>query len=257
MNSEQLPYRSIYSRRDRLINLVRPVLEFLRIGWLSRPALNQLDEKLECLLPCHGGWFVEAGAYDGFQQSNTYYFAKLKGWRGVLIEPLPQLASRCRQRRKESTVISCVLGAPEDAGRTVRLRHAGLMTMVCGAMGDAATEHSRANAGLRGQGLPPLEQFVEAPVRTLTDVLAESDTPPDFDLLSLDVEGAEVSALRGLDLQRFLPQAICVEVRHENLAAVQLLLEEHYEQPVFLTTNASYSDCFFALKNQTAPTAAA
>ena len=255
VNSEQLPYRSIFSRRDRLINLVRPVLEFLRIGWLSRPALNQLDEKLERLLPRHGGWFVEAGAYDGFQQSNTYYFAKLKGWRGVLIEPLPQLASRCRQRRKESTVISCVLGAPEDAGNTFRLRHAGLMTMVCGALADEATEQARAASGLKGQGLPPLEQFVDAPVRTLTDVLAKSDTPKNFDLLSLDVEGAEVAALRGLDLQRFRPQAICVEVRHENLAAVQFLLEEHYEAPVFLTHNASYADCFFALKSQTAPAA--
>lgn len=257
MNSEQLPYRSIYSRRDRLINLVRPVLEFFRIGWLSRPALNQLDEKLERLLPRHGGWFVEAGAYDGIQQSNTYYFARLKGWRGVLIEPLPQLARRCQQRRKESIVISCVLGAPEDSGRTVRLRHAGLMTMVCGALADDATEHARADAGLKGQGLPPLEQFVEAPVRTLTDVLAESGTPPDFDLLSLDVEGAEVAALRGLDLHRFLPRAICVEVRHENLAAVQSLLADHYEQPISLTTNASYADCFFALKIQTSSAAAA
>jgi FkbM family methyltransferase len=207
---------------------------------------------LERLLPQRDGWFVEAGAYDGFQQSNSYYFARMKGWHGVLIEPLPQLANRCRQRRKESIVISCVLGAPEDAGNTVRLRHAGLMTMVCGALADETTEHARAAAGLIGQGLPPLEQFVEAPVRTLTDVLAESDTPKNFDLLSLDVEGAEVAALRGLDLQRFRPLAICVEVRHENLAAVQRLLEEHYEAPVFLTHNASYADCFFALKNQAA-----
>jgi FkbM family methyltransferase len=256
VNSEHLPYRSIYSRRDRLKDLLRPMLEFFRIGTLSRPSLNQLDEKLERLLPRHGGWFVEAGAYDGFQQSNTYYFAKLKGWRGVLIEPLPQLASRCRQRRQEAIVISCVLGAPEDVGRTVRLRHAGLMTMVCGTMADAATEHVRAEAGLRVQGLPPLEQFVEAPVRTLTDVLEESGTPSDFDLLSLDVEGSEVAALRGLDLKRFLPRAICVEIRHENLAVVQHLLEERYEQPLFLTHHASYSDCFFALKNQTASAAA-
>lgn len=256
VNSEPpLPYRSVYSRRDRLAHLIRPVLELFRIGWLSRPALNQLDEKLERLLPRRGGWFVEAGAYDGFQQSNTYYLARLKGWRGVLVEPLPELAARCRRCRKESTVVSCVLGAPEDAGGTVRLRHAGLMTMVCGSLGDAPTEHARADAGLRGQGLEPLEQFVEAPVRTLTDVLAETDTPHDFDLLSLDVEGSEVSSLRGLDLARFRPRAICVEVRHENLPAVQSLLAEHYEPPVFLTQHSSYADCYFAVKNQTSPVA--
>jgi FkbM family methyltransferase len=252
LKMESLPYKPISSRRDRLLNMLRPVFECLGISCLSRPSLNGLDTMLERLLPQRDGWFVEAGAYDGFQQSNSYYFARMKGWHGVLIEPLPQLANRCRQRRKESIVISCVLGAPEDAGSTVRLRHAGLMTMVCGALADETTEHARAAAGLIGQGLPPLEQFVEAPVRTLTDVLAESDTPKNFDLLSLDVEGAEVAALRGLDLQRFRPLAICVEVRHENLAAVQRLLEEHYEAPVFLTHNASYADCFFALKNQAA-----
>ncbi len=245
---EALPYRTIFSRRDRLLNLLRPILEFFGVAYLSRPSLNQLDLKLEALLPKHGGWFVEAGAYDGFQQSNTYYFARLKGWRGVLIEPLPQLAERCRKRRKESTVVICALGAPADVGSTVRLRHAGLMTMVCGALADGVTEHARASNGLIEQGLPPLEQFVEAPVRTLTDVLAETATPSDFDLLSLDVEGFEVAALRGLDLTRFLPRAICVEVRHENLAAVQNLLENHYERPVLLTTNDSYADCFFAIK---------
>lgn len=253
LKMDNLPYNSVSSRRYHLLNLLRPVFEFLGISYLSRPSLNGLDAALERLLPQRDGWFVEAGAYDGFQQSNSYYFARMKGWNGVLIEPLPQLAIRCRQRRKESIVISCVVGAPEDAGSTVRLRHAGLMTMVCGALADEATEHARAAAGLKGQGLPPLEQFVEAPVRTLTDVLAESNTPKNFDLLSLDVEGAELAALRGLDLQRFRPQAICVEVRHENFAAVQRLLEEHYETPIFLTHNASYADCFFALKIKPRP----
>ena len=255
LKMDNLPYNSVSSRRYHLLNLLRPVFEFLGISCLSRPSLNGLDAALERLLPQRDGWFVEAGAYDGFKQSNSYYFARMKGWNGVLIEPLPQLAIRCRQRRKESIVISCVVGAPEDAGSTVRLRHAGLMTMVCGALADEAAEHARAAEGLNGQGLPPLEQFIEAPVRTLTDVLAESNTPKNFDLLSLDVEGAELAALRGLDLQRFRPQAICVEVRHENFAAVQHLLEEQYETPTFLTHNASYADCFFALKNQAAPAA--
>lgn len=256
MKQAPLPYRAIHSRRDHLFNLLRPLLEMCRIGWLSRPALHQLDRRLESLLPGRGGWFVEAGAYDGFQQSNTYFLARLKGWRGVLIEPLPQLAALCKKRRGESKVVCCALGAPEDAGGTLRLRHAGLMTMVCGSLADDSTEQARASSGLREQGLPPLEQFVEAPVRTLTDVLLETGTPWDFDLLSLDVEGFEVDALRGLDLSRFVPRAVCVEVRHANFDAVMKLLESHYEKPVVLTSNASYADCFFAAKTHIRPAAA-
>lgn len=243
---DHLPYNPFSSRRDRLLNLLRPVLEVLGISWLSRPALNGLDTALERLLPRHGGWFVEAGAYDGFQQSNTYYFARMKGWRGVLIEPLPQLAATCRRRRPESLVVSCALGAPESEGTNLQLRHAGLMTMACGAFGDEGKERQRAAESLAVQGLPVAEQLVTANIRTLTSVLVETATPPDFDLLSLDVEGLEVAVLRGLDLTRFRPKAICIEVRHSNLAAVIHLLKSHYARPLYLTTNESYSDCFFA-----------
>lgn len=244
---DRLPYNPISSRRDHLLNLLRPVSEFLGVSCLSRPSLNGLDRALERLLPQRDGWFVEAGAYDGFQQSNSYYFARMKGWRGVLIEPLPQLAAICRQKRPESLVVTCALGAPESEGLSLQLRHAGLMTMACGILGSDEKECQRAAEGLAVQGLPAEEQLVTASIKTLTSVLEMTGSPPDFDLLSLDVEGAEVEVLRGLDFKRFRPKAICVEVRHENLAAVQCLLQDHYEKPIYLTSNASYADCFFKL----------
>ena len=248
MSSEHLPYRSIYSRRDRFINLVRPVLEFLRIGWLSRPSLNHLDEKLERLLPRHGGWFVEAGAYDGFQQSNTYYFAKLKGWRGVLIEPVPHLASACRINRPESQVFPFALGSPEHSGSSVSLRFAGLMTGICGALGDEACEMQRAENGLRVQGLPLERTVLEAPVRTLTEILIESQTPACFDLLSLDVEGFEVEVLKGFDLERHQASFICLEVRRSHLGEVLQRLSSRYEMVETLHENAVHGDYLFRLR---------
>ncbi|WP_395733437.1 FkbM family methyltransferase [Prosthecobacter sp.] len=247
LKMDSLPYKPISSRRDHLLNLLRPVFEFLGISCLSRPSLNRLDTAIERLLPQRDGWFVEAGAYDGFQQSNSYYLARMKGWRGVLIEPLPQLAAICRQKRPESLVVSCALGAPESEGHSLQLRHAGLMTMACGVLGNDEKERQRAADGLAAQGLPTSEQLVTADIKTLTSVLEMTGTPSDFDLLSLDVEGAEVDVLRGLDLKRFRPKAICIEVRHENLAAVQSLLQDHYEKPIHLTSNESYADCFFRL----------
>jgi hypothetical protein len=100
----------------------------------------------------------------------------------------------------------------------------------------------------RRRGLPVVDQLVAVPVCPLTELLLETVASPDFDLLSLDVDGLEVDVLRGLDLEYFLLQAVFVKVHHGNLAAVQRLLEEHYEQPAFLTNHASYSDCFFILK---------
>jgi len=242
-------YQQPETKRERLVAWFRPWLEAVGLGWLSRPGLNGLDMKLAALLPRRGGFFVEAGAYDGFRQSNTYYLARQKGWRGVLIEPLPALAASCQKRRPESATVCCALGPPELVGSTIQLRYAGMMTMARGSFGDEAAERERAAAGLSIQGLPTDEVLLSAPVRTLTEILTRTETPADFDLLCLDVEGMEVEVLRGLDLERFLPKAMCIEVRHENLPTVIRLLESRYAQPLFLTSNQHYSDCYFALSS--------
>jgi FkbM family methyltransferase len=244
------PYGPRDSRREKLAALCRPWLEAAGISWLSRPGLNGLDMKLAALMPMKRGFFVEVGAYDGYRQSNTYYLARMKGWRGVLIEPLPRLAAMCGKLRPESQTVCCALGPPELAGTTLQMRHAGLMTMARGFFGDDAMEKERAAEGLKIQGLPPNEVLVDVPVRSLTEVLAGTSTPADFDLLSLDVEGMEVEVLRGLDLERFLPKALCIEVRHENLPAVVQLLEGRYAEPQMLTSNPHYADCYFALASQ-------
>ena len=52
-------------------------------------ALNDLDKKIEKYLPGRNGFFIEAGANNGIKQSNSYYFAKTLGWRGILVEAIP------------------------------------------------------------------------------------------------------------------------------------------------------------------------
>src|ERR1700686_1931252 len=53
---------------------------------LSRPALHELDVKLNGVIERDSGFFIEAGAHDGFTQSNTYYLERFRGWRGLLVE---------------------------------------------------------------------------------------------------------------------------------------------------------------------------
>ena len=62
-------------------------------------ALNDLDRKLEKYLDFDNGVFVEAGANDGINQSNTLYLESRRGWRGVLVEALPVLYEQCRRHR--------------------------------------------------------------------------------------------------------------------------------------------------------------
>lgn len=209
----------------------------------SRPSLYDLDRKLERHLDFDRGFFVEAGANDGFKQSNTYYFEKLRGWEGVLVEPIPALASECRGIRK-GPVIEAALVATEEPGKTVELRFAGLMSTMTGAFGDRAAESAHVERGLRLQNLPETYS-VEVPARTLSSILDELGVSRNIDLLSLDIEGAEPQALQGLDFTRHAPRYICVETRDRR--AIETILYPRYRLTEVLTDLENHQDLLFQL----------
>ena len=207
----------------------------------SRPALHDLDRKLERYLDFDGGYFVEAGAHDGFTQSNTYYFERLRSWRGVLIEASPGLYAQCRRRRPAATTMHTALVGPEHTGATILLREAGLMSLVSGAQEPAAAERHLARA--RAFGQPVSEQAIDVPAATLDVVLARAGAPAVFDLLSLDIEGHEPAALRGIDFTRWKPQWLCIEVRDRN--AVCAAIDKYYEIADVLYQEHEYADILF------------
>jgi FkbM family methyltransferase len=190
----------------------------------SRTALYDLDAKLARYLP-DNGIFVEAGANDGYRKSNTYYLERFRGWTGVLIEPIPALAARCRKQRPRSLVYQCALVGPDHPTRDVVVTHADMFSEVV------------------VDGRPPpadvpawYERYeVAVPARTLTDVLAESGVPR-VDFLSLDLQGFEVAALRGLDFERWAPSVMLIEiVEDEERHPVEAVLGSRYERVARLT----------------------
>jgi FkbM family methyltransferase len=189
---------------------------------LSRPALHDLDAKLDAIIARERGFFVEAGAHDGFTQSNTYYLERFRGWRGVLVEPIPEQAAEARVSRPDATVVQCALVSADDARQRVRMSFGDLMSIVVGVKDADWTS----NGTMLGW-YDPYEIDVEA--RTLSSVLDEVRAP-EIDLLSLDIEGCEAEALRGLDLDRHAPRFILVEI-HDRVGdrpSIDLALGDRY-----------------------------
>src|SRR4051794_1631472 len=58
------------------------VFEAFRSQRYAWPALLDLDRRLAELAGPGPGTFVEAGAHDGFTQSNTYWLERHGGWSG-------------------------------------------------------------------------------------------------------------------------------------------------------------------------------
>jgi FkbM family methyltransferase len=193
--------------RRRFYNLGGPwyrcrVFEALGSQRYSCPALFGMDRRLAELMPWRDGVFVEAGAHDGYTQSNTYYLERHRGWSGVLVEPVPELRALCERRRPRSRVVGCALVDPGFRGGSVEVRFGDLMSTV-------GPDDGQADGGLAP---PPGRRgyTVTVPARTLSDVLAEAGVVAS-DLIVLDVEGRELDVLAGLDLERHAARYLLVE----------------------------------------------
>ena len=229
---------------DILTRARRSLCEAMGGARYSRPALHAIDRKLERHLDFDGGFFVEAGANDGYAQSNTYFFERLRGWTGLLIEPVPALAAACRRNRR-GPVIEAALVAEARPGETVGLHYAGLMSTMDGALGGSAATARHVAQGLEVQGLAGSHRL-DVPARSLSSILDEWGINRPIDLLSLDVEGAEADALRGLDFARHAPRFVCVEAR--DRPAIAALLNPRYRLLEVLTDLGDYQDLLYILR---------
>ncbi len=193
----------------------------------SRPGLHGIDAKLDRYLPQGTGVFVEVGAFDGYRYSNTYFLERFRGWHGVLIEPIPESFRRCVRERPRSQVFNYALVAP-----------GGPSTLTMSFGGPLSAERSKPR--LKTELDPGIcygweETYeVTVPARSLTAVLEEAAVKS-IDFLALDVEGAEVDALRGLDLDRYAPRYLLVETNGAQQAiadilAPRFLFVEHFSE---------------------------
>ena len=159
---------------------------------LPYAAENRLKE--EFFGHSDNGFFVEVGANDPEQWSQSFHLERL-GWHGIVVEPQPHLAEMLR-RRRTAEVYEVACSAPENAGERMMLHLAG--------------GHSSFDPMLKVADVRP-EGSLEVPLRTLDEILAETEAPSPIDFLAIDVEGHEMEVLRGFDFARWRPRLIMVE----------------------------------------------
>jgi len=210
--------------RHRAVGYRRLWCERMGIDWYSKPARCGMDEKLQAYLPPRG-FFVEVGAHDGYSDSNTYYLERIKKWKGVLIEPISGNYKACRIQRPNSMVFNAAVVAADYGKPTISMTFADRSSTVHGAFGDEAQESAHIQEGARF-----VKTHLEVvPARTLKDILTETKVK-EIDFFSLDVEGYECEALKGMDWDRHAPNYFLIEcLTSEMHAKVRCCLDERYD----------------------------
>ena len=184
--------------------------------------LNKIDRKLCTFLPNRNGFFIELGANDGLKQSNTKYFELFRGWSGILIEPDPNnfsLLKNNRSQNSKSFNAACVsFDFPE---LEIAMMYSDLMTSPL--EGRNEIPNARAHAKLGEDFWGGVSYEFLAPARTLNSILKEARAPSNMQLLSLDVEGAELEVLLGLDFICYSFDYLLIESR--NIISLEDLLK--------------------------------
>jgi FkbM family methyltransferase len=171
------------------------------------------------------GVYFEAGANDGLDQSNTAYLERYYGWRGVLVEAIPHKYVQCRLNRPRSRTVHACLVSGGDAQDYVEMKYADLMSVSASSVlnQDEHVESARKFIGLE-QGLVG-ERFL-APAKTVSQIFDECGLSV-VDLFSLDVEGAELDVLSGIDFTRHRPRTFLIETE-DPVSLTRILARADY-----------------------------
>ena len=152
-----------------------------------------LDHKLIERLHKRGGIFIEVGAGDGIEQSNTALLEKYFDWKGILVEPCSKLYPQLCSNRPQSRCFSCALGSFSENNTYV--------------WGDFEYSLMSSVGGKRRNR--PATACVR--MRSLQSILDEVGVTH-VDLFSLDVEGYEYNILQGIDFDKVLFDYMLIEI---------------------------------------------
>lgn len=169
-----------------------------------------------------GGVFVEVGALDGMQDSNSLFFEAELGWTGLCVEPNPDSYARLVNNRK-CACVNCAVGSSE---KIMEFRK-----FAKGFYGwSGLTEHLEPEQCLQIKRMVPtaLQEKIHVNVSTLNVILAKHGIT-EIDYMSVDVEGAEYEVFSVFDFARFRPRVLDVEDNFEKGCTKALILGAGYK----------------------------
>lgn len=207
-------YEAVQSIRDRRVHS-----HGVRSGSFAQ---HVEDRHLMELLRSLGaeGPYVDVGANHPFKLSNTYLLYR-SGWRGVCVDPLPRFKKLYRRWRPDDHFPCTAVGETEGHIELHQFEWDPLSTL-----DSSLAEQYMRNGFKRLQRMP-------VSVRKIDGLLVEAGIKGPVSLLSIDIEGHEVPALKSMNLDHWQPAVICIEAvtaaGERNEEALQYLLAHRYK----------------------------
>lgn len=159
----------------------------------------------------HKGIFIEVGAWDGVEISNTYYLEKYRAWDGLLVEPIESKAEQARHNRWVPIWKGCVGSAD---GETEFFHVIGYSEMLSGINNSIHPQH-RARIKKEVTDFKQKTEILKLTCKTLNSLMLEHNLQA-VDFLSLDAQTAELSILKSYNPIHYPIKAILLDLNGVN-----------------------------------------
>ncbi|XP_047485923.1 uncharacterized protein LOC125037005 [Penaeus chinensis] len=156
-----------------------------------------------------GGFFLEAGALDGYYQSNTFFLERDLGWTGLLVEPNPVFFEALLARHRRAWATDLCLGTKPHAYKTEFWVHTGPdpeQSLIAASRSGLLKEHLE-NYEKGGLDSGSVVEVNCVPAISILSALNVTQV----DLFSLDIENAEVAVLQWFPFDRVHVEVLVVE----------------------------------------------
>lgn len=146
-----------------------------------------------------GGFFVEFGATNGVDLSNTYLLEMAYGWQGILAEPARLWHTDLMANRRAKIETKCVWKA---TGATLSFNEAKSPELSTIQDFSASDLHAQEREGGATYSVETI---------SLMDLLEKHGAPREIDYLSIDTEGSEFDILENFDFDKYPIRIITCE----------------------------------------------
>jgi FkbM family methyltransferase len=145
------------------------------------------------------GFFVEFGATNGIDLSNTYLLEKEFGWNGILAEPAKIWHKNLKSNRAANIETKCVWSESHSILNFNQVDFAELSTINHFSSLDSHKEARKSGS------------VYEVETISLNDLLSNFDAPSKIDYLSIDTEGSEFEILKDFHFHKYQFSVITCE----------------------------------------------
>lgn len=144
------------------------------------------------------GVYVDIGCWHPIKSSNSYFF-HLRKWKGLCIDPNPELNILFQKFRATDTFINAGIGNSKDPLKYYMFEESSMNTF-----SDDFIEKNQLKSKIKN--------IMEIPLFSLKEILDKNLKENDrLDFFDIDVEGLDLEVLKTNDWEKYRPKVIMVE----------------------------------------------